>query len=91
MFQLCHLQWKNTEDIDILNLRSLGLIKFYSGQTALYWNPILQGLLVVLFSTVYDGPRPPSREEKLLLPLVFIAPIIVTLPPLPVSIPVFLS
>ncbi|XP_034255044.1 protein TRC8 homolog [Thrips palmi] len=73
-------EWKNNEDIDFLNLRSYGLVKFY-GQTALYWYPFLQASLAVLFSTVYEGPRPPF-----LLPLMFSAPIIFTLSPLPVHI-----
>lgn len=74
-------EWKSHEDLDFLNLRSFSLIKFYSGQTVLYWYPFLQGSLAVLFSTVYEGPRP-----RFLLPLMFSAPIIFTLSPLPVHI-----
>ncbi|KAJ1525254.1 hypothetical protein ONE63_010078 [Megalurothrips usitatus] len=65
-----------TNDIDILQLRSF--LKFLLGDNIKY--PIFQGILTALFFTVYDGPRPP-----LLLPVMYCAPILVSLSALPVS------
>lgn len=75
------LQWKTNGDIDVLQLGSLGLAKFYTGESVFYWYPFLHGVLTGLFSSVYEGPRPPF-----LLPFMYSAPILLTLSPLPVSI-----
>lgn len=75
------------QGVDVLHLQPFGLNRFfefhksYAAKNIAYWYPILQGVLTTLFSTVYQGPRPPF-----LLLFMYISPIVLTLSPLPVAI-----
>ncbi|KAK3918740.1 Protein TRC8-like protein [Frankliniella fusca] len=78
---------QKSRGLDVLRLDTFGLNrffgfdKFYLSKNIVYWYPILQGVLTTLFYTVFQGPRPPF-----LLLVMYIAPIVLTLSPLPVTI-----